>query len=402
MNVDSLHLHALRLFDVCSADGSRLTDHCMEVQLDLHIPLPYSWPRTQRPEYKHRALWRSALNKVFLSSTNTQVLNQPLGNFSAQVSSSWVWKYPPSEQLLFLPGETGWEFYHVLSGRRQSLNRHYHRGGLTSVLPLDSLPASVSLHGLLVRLLSIGSAAHIPQTVPSLSFSQTLDALPDSSKWAIKEYALPSDLSSFIASLSAGSARAVSDGSFKDKFGSSAFTVVDSTDSSTILGLNIVPGHPEDQGAYHSELAGLYAIVLVVNCLCSWADIISGGIAVGCDGLSVLNKASETWPLESADPHFDMLCALCQVIEISPLSWTTRHVDGYQDNAATAKLDFWAVKNIQMDNLAKVFWMQHSHSAPVFYPISDEGFQVWLGDRKLSSSPASVFFDHIHGKTILA
>ena len=45
--------------------------------------------------------------------------------------------------------------------------------------------------------------------------------------------------------------------------------------------------------------------------------------------------------------------------------------------------------------------MQHSHSAPVFYPISKEGFQVWLGNRKLSSHQSSTFFDHIHGKTIL-
>jgi hypothetical protein len=193
-----------------------------------------------------------------------------------------------------------------------------------------------------------------------------------------------------------------SDGSFKDKFGSSAFTVVDSTDSSNNIGLNLVPGHPDDQGAYRSELAGLYAIILVVNCLCPWADITSGGIEVGCNGLSALNKAFDTWPLEPADPHFDMLCALRQMIKSSPLKWKTRHVDGHQDNDVTVKLDFWAVKNIQMDNLAKVFWMQHSHSAPIFYSISDEGFQVWLGDRKLSSSPSSIFFDHIHGKKILS
>jgi hypothetical protein len=33
----------------------------------------------------------------------------------------------------------------------------------------------------------------------------------------------------------------------------------------------------------------------------------------------------------------------------------------------------------------------YSHSAPVFYPILDEGFQVWLGDRKLSSSRSAFF-----------
>ena len=66
-----------------------------------------------------------------------------------------------------------------------------------------------------------------------------------------------------------------------------------------------------------------------------------------------------------------------------------------------AELDFWALQNVRMDNLAKIFWMTHSHSALIFYPISNEGFQVWLGDRKLSSHRSSVFFDHIHGNTLL-
>ena len=41
----------------------------------------------------------------------------------------------------------------------------------------------------------------------------------------------------------------------------------------SILALNLVPGHPDDQGAYRSELAGLFEIVLIVNLICSWADI---------------------------------------------------------------------------------------------------------------------------------
>jgi hypothetical protein len=85
------------------------------------------------------------------------------------------------------------------------------------------------------------------------------------------EYALPPELQPIIDSLSQGTAQAISDGSFKVKFGTSAFTILDSGNSS-ILGLNIVPGHPDDQSAYHSELAGLFAIVRIVNLLCSWAN----------------------------------------------------------------------------------------------------------------------------------
>lgn len=323
------------------------------------------------------------MNKVFIRYTDTQALNQPLGNFSTLlVSHSWVWKYSPSEQQIGIE----WDFYHILSGCRQSVNRHYHHGSSTLALPPDILTASVSLHGPLVRLLLIGSIVLIVPTGPSLSFSQTLDQLPALLLWDIQEYTLPSDLSSIIASLADDTARAISDRLYNDKFDTSAFIVVDSNDSS-IPGLNVVPGHPGNQGAYRSELTGLFGIVL----LCAWADISSADIKVGCNGFLALNNAFDTWPLEPSDPHFDMLSALRQMIAASPLSWTTRHVNGHQDNDATTQLDFGALKNIEMDNLAKVFWMQHSHFAPVVYPISDEGFQVWLGNQKLSSSPSLVF-----------
>jgi hypothetical protein len=253
-----------------------------------------------------------------------------------------------------------------------------------------------------VQLILIGSPSSLAAPVSDLTFSQTLDQLPSSALWAIKEYFSPSDICSIlIAALTNGTTHAISDGSFKDKFGTSAFTIVDDHISS-IIGLNVVPGHPEDQSAYRSELTGLYAIVLVADLLCSWADITTGAIEVGCNRLSTLNKAFDTWPLEPADPHFDMLSALRKMISDSPLTWTTRHIEGHQENDATVELDLWAKQNIKMDNLAKVFWMQYSHSVPVFYPISDEGFQVWLGDRKLSSSRSAVSFDHIHGKTLLS
>jgi hypothetical protein len=169
----------------------------------------------------------------------------------------------------------------------------------------------------------------------SLCFAQTLDSFPASSRWAIQEYSLPSYLSSLIASLSRGTAHTISDGSFKDKFGTSAFTILDAHTTS-ILGVCVVPGHPDDQGAYRSELAGLFGIALVANSLCLWAGIQSGGIEVGCDGLSALNKAFDSWLFEPTDPHFDMLSSLRSHIAASPLTWIRRHIEGHQDNNPTA------------------------------------------------------------------
>jgi hypothetical protein len=121
---------------------------------------------------------------------------------------------------------------------------------------------------------------------------------------------------------------------FKEEFGTLAFTVLDTYLTSTftvldtyltsILRLNIVPSHPDDQGTYCSKLAGLFSIVvLIVNHLCSWAVITTGGIKVGCDGVSALNNTLACWPLELMDPHFERVRYLHTMLTASPLTWTT-------------------------------------------------------------------------------
>jgi hypothetical protein len=51
-----------------------------------------------------------------------------------------------------------------------------------------------------------------------------------------------------------GTSLAISDGSFKDKFGTSAFTILSEFDTSTI-GLNIMSGHSDDQSTCLSKQA---------------------------------------------------------------------------------------------------------------------------------------------------
>jgi hypothetical protein len=235
-----LHLHALRLSDLCTAAGRRLTSEAREVQLDKHRQSPFTWPRTHRPEFAIRSLWRSALTKSFLRSTDSQVLVHPLGQYTSNISSTWLWKYLPTEQRLFVPYNRRWTFYHIVSGRRQSANWLYHHGGTSNALPPDSRAATVSIHGPLVRLISFGVSALASQVNLTLSFLQILDSLPAPLIWAVQEYALPSDLGPIVCSLSLGTSQAIIDGSYKDKFGASAFTILDNQDNS-ILGLNVVP-----------------------------------------------------------------------------------------------------------------------------------------------------------------
>ena len=157
------------------------------------------------------------------------MLNQPLSCVLPSTAATWLWKYSPLGQHLFVPADVlSWDFYHVSVGRQQSLNHLYHHGDTVPSLPVDARAATVPLQGQHACLLSVGlDLAPLPNAEHRLTFSQTLDALPASSSWAIQESAFPPDLCPIIASLQDGSAPAVSDGSSKDKFGISAFTIVD-------------------------------------------------------------------------------------------------------------------------------------------------------------------------------
>jgi hypothetical protein len=119
-----MHLNALRVSDICTSDGKHITDSAMEVQKDLHRSSSYTWPQTERPEYKFRALWRTALAKVLMRDAESQALLIPLDYLSFEPSVTWLWTYSPSKQRLFKPENDGWVFFHVVSGRRHSVNRH--------------------------------------------------------------------------------------------------------------------------------------------------------------------------------------------------------------------------------------------------------------------------------------
>jgi hypothetical protein len=69
LNNCRLHLHALQISDICTADGRHLTQALMEVQLDQQRLSLFTWPCTHRPKFGIRFFWRSALTKTLLCST---------------------------------------------------------------------------------------------------------------------------------------------------------------------------------------------------------------------------------------------------------------------------------------------------------------------------------------------
>jgi hypothetical protein len=106
---------------------------------------------------------------------------------------------------------------------------------------------------------------------------------------------------------------AASDGSFDDKIkiGTAAFQIAPSITSveekDSYCGVTQVPGAPSDQSTYRSELAGVLAILIILQALCDAHGISEGSITLSLDSQSALAEAEGSWKLKPRQSDFDIL-----------------------------------------------------------------------------------------------
>jgi hypothetical protein len=82
----------------------------------------------------------------------------------------------------------------------------------------------------------------------------------------------------------------------------------------------------------------------------------------------------------------------------SPITWKWRHVEGHQDDDGIEDLDRWATLNIEMDNLAKVYWNDMCEEPAVSLPVYDEYWPVRIQGEKNSSRLDERLREHILGQ----
>ncbi len=91
-----------------------------------------------------------------------------------------------------------------------------------------------------------------------------------------------------------GTAVAVSDGSYQSDHGAAAWVIESCTSAHRIRGAGQTPGYIQDQGAYCSELFGLWGILYTLKRFTDEHQIKNGQVRIACDGLSALHKAQVT------------------------------------------------------------------------------------------------------------
>ena len=222
----------------------------------------------------------------------------------------------------------------------------------------------------------------ILHTVPELRLLRPLGF-----QWAITEMTMDDDGSAIATAIRAGTAIAICDGSYKDHHGTAAFIIEGISSVGRIVGVNIIPGEPDSQQAYRSELGGVAGILETLHCICVVHDISAGKVEIGLDGDQARKEAFGKWPLDPSRADFDMLAHIRGMIAESPLELSSRWIEGHQDDAVSyASLDIWGKRNVECDGLAKAFWnactLANSWVSSITFGM--EKWALWIDHKKLS------------------
>ena len=395
-----IYLGITLLSQCCNAAGTHISSDVWRCHLNSVTLRPESWPSLKAPGPTALRAWQDMLKEVFtLPATQYRQLRSPLGPWKQTADDSWRWWLDPSSNAVFEQHRPSvWHKWTALPLQYQQ-RRFRHTGLTRDSLPPLSQRSTVRVSGLTLRLLDIGTAAPVDTPAAPTSLYAALEALPQSCHWAIQHATFDDDGLTVARAILNNQAVAVSDGSLRFTLGTSAFVVEGADASHRLIGYNRVPGPIKEGDSHRCELAGLYAIVTLVNCLCQYHHVSQGSVTVACDNTGALKPGAIDYLPKSSQKNLDIMQALWKSIQDSPVEWKAQHVYGHQDKKIKDSNRRLAALNCEMDSLAKQHWARvfrevQFDPAP-HIPIHNEGWTIWDGTTKLTSPSRNALYDQI-------
>ena len=207
-----------------------------------------------------------------------------------------------------------------------------------------------------------------------------------------------------IADITNGTAIGVSDGSFKDQFGTASWVIENARGTQRITGNVLIPGHHTDHSAYRSEIGGLYGLVLMTELMKEVWGVSGGGITLGCDGLGALYQSVDVkyFITSCKQQHFDLISGIQGYIRPSAITYTPKHIKGHQDDIIDiSKLDRWAILNIEMDFRAKDYWQQMISNQHYFDFRTNKGlWTINICGKRICTYLAAFLRESIDGEAV--
>ena len=375
------------LSDICSIGGDCLDSYFYDKEPKKRCRNSYIWPSKHHTYKSDYTLWRKFLKMIF--SEGTHALFQPLGNWTTTSQLKWIdhWDYfvTPDQQFLYhQEHESSWK-RHLY---KPSSHHSYYLEFLQCSAPPDSilLRATVQFYQNKIQVLKSCEAPPTTVPIPNFPSHRTFDSISTGKpkiNWFMDNLSSSPSTLNLLHHLLSGTALAVSDGSFfPDTYTGAAAWIVASPDGKEwIQGGGLIPGDPEDQDPYRSELGGQLGLAAFCSSIILPAqDPIL--LTVACDGESALKQVSiGRTNLKCNKKHIDLISIINDLWESAPFKIKKQHVYGHQDQVGR-QLTTLESLNCRVDLLAKDIALHHIHlQAPPLIPA-----QTSLGFGTISCS----------------
>lgn len=369
-----MYLNVLRCSEIASACGRYISHDSWNCIKRKECSAQLGWPLARKPSKQAVATWQALISRAFLKRPNDRSLAHPLGD--PILSDHWRWFYHSFSDRVYVHDGDQWE----VRSRQPRINSHrFVYAGFESTLPAGCVLASgyVKRNSPFLFIDSFGSPSVCPSPAPAApsSFLEYLMALPPNRKWQVQHHIVRGSLSDIVGGLLSSHLICVSDGSLKDSIGTSAFTITsDNPQASAIIGVNRTPGISTFLESQRAELSGLDGIITMVEALSEFFCVPyrSSSVLIACDNVGALRVVDPEYVFSPNDADYDYLSSLQWRISQSRITWVSQHVKGHQDQQRKCSLLSTLERlNVEMDSLAKSFWLKVSSTGDTFPPFPD-------------------------------
>ena len=115
------------------------------------------------------------------------------------------------------------------------------------------------------------------------SLEERIQKIPGKRRWAIEDWGITGNEAAVVEAITQGKALAVTDGSYKDNWGTAALVISDPSGVNKIWARHVTPGEDRTQSAPRSETGGMYGIMVMLKAIEEQYDITEGEVTVSCD-----------------------------------------------------------------------------------------------------------------------
>ena len=368
-----LYLQVTTLADILNAPQTHIRNDIYQGRRCSHLCSRQTFHHTGVPNDKEWRIWRQTLNSTYNIYTHLSRINFNHSPWTA-TTREWKWFWSEEEDRIYERVPTS-KKYNVYSRVLSSNERRRTRAGRYRCIDKNQEPPVflIRVSIFYVRssdLIGIGSRDRkdeVPQPPPTsaeptkkkhTSIYDQFNSLPHGRDW-VKHYLLlpTNNCDNLKQSIIQGTAVAISDGSFKDKYGTTGFIITGDSIDSAIVGATPCLGRRELHDAYRAELTGLLAMLIVLEQVCEFHQITEGKVCLSCDNDTALERCmDDEWAIKITDSNWDVIRSAKAIKQRLPIKITYEKVKGHVDSIKPfIQMSRLEKLNMECDTLAAVF-----------------------------------------------